>query len=112
MPVVTKNIATITIDGSAFAIPTGTTYVYQESGHGTNQANAVTVSTILQDEGDADGRTSGNSMCDPLPNQARNNQGCYHTHANDGSGDQVFFNWAWTSSTAALAITTKTLKHA
>lgn len=111
MPVTTKTIASITIDGDAFAIPDGKEYLYQESGHGTNQNNAETVSVILQDDDQADGRTSGNSMCDPLPNRARNNQGCYHTHANDGSGDQVFFNWAWNANAAALTITTKTLKH-
>ncbi len=98
-------ITTITIDGQAQNL--NGNYDYQTSGHGMVLNNANTVRDILQAAGIGTSRLSGNSMCNPLPNKAKNNQGCYHTH--DASDHQVFFNWAFNNG--ALTISTVTLKH-
>lgn len=109
MPITTEDIKKIEIDGDSFL--GSESYTYQTGGHGTNQANAETVSDILSAAKLGDGRVSGNKMCSPLPNEAKGHQSCYHTHAS-AIGDQVFYNWTFTVDSGELSIRTVQLKHA
>jgi hypothetical protein len=113
----TVTVQSIKISGAGEFTTPGGNYTYEESGHGSVQANANTVATILQDADVGDGRCRGDKMTQTLPHNkssASQNQSSFHTHASTSRGGgsyQVFYMWTWTSKTKELAITVSIVRH-